>query len=71
MRPKEPDFGYTGAEFLRVEARIPKPVSTGVENAYMCGRAKTLRVDPIFLKNGEKRLRFPMNTDTCGQGFSY
>ena len=58
MRPKEPDFGYTGAEFLRVEARIPKPVSTGVENAYTCGRAKTLRVDPIFLKKRRKKVAF-------------
>ena len=62
-RPKEPDFGYASAEFRRVDARIPKPVSTGVENAYMCGLAP--------LKMEEKKLRFPMNTDTCGQGFSY
>ena len=71
MRPKEPDFGYAGAEFPRVDTRITKPVSTGVENAYMCGRAQTLRVDANIFENGEKKLRFPMNTDTCGQGFSY
>ena len=70
-RPKEPDFGYAGAEFRRVDARIPKPVSTGVENAYMCGRAQTLRVDTNIFENGEKKVCFPMNTDTCGQGFSY
>ena len=28
------DFGYSGAEFLRAYARIPKPVSTGVENGW-------------------------------------
>ena len=32
MRPKQPDFGYSGAEFPRANARIPKPLSTGVEN---------------------------------------
>ena len=31
--------------------------------------AKMLRVDKIFLENGEKKLRFQTNTDTCGQGF--
>ena len=41
MRPKEPDFGYVGAEFSRVDARILKSLSTRVENAYACGRAKT------------------------------
>ena len=30
--------------------------------------AKMLRVDKIFLENGEKKLRFQTNTDTCGQG---
>ena len=57
-RPKEPDFGYAGAEFPRVDARIPKPVSTGVENAYMCGRAQTLRVDANIFENGEKKVAF-------------
>ena len=70
-RPREPDFGYAGAELPSVYARIPKPVSTGVENAYMCGRAQTLRVDANIFENGEKKLRFPMNTDTCDKGFSY
>ena len=32
MRLKKPDFGFSGAEFPRAYARIPKPVSTGVEN---------------------------------------
>ena len=31
-RLKQPDFGYSGAEFPRAYARIPKSVSTGVEN---------------------------------------
>ena len=57
-RPKEPDFGYASAEFRRVDARIPKPVSTGVENAYMCGRAQTLRVDTNIFENGEKKVAF-------------
>ena len=35
MRPKQPDFGSSGAEFPRVYARIPKPVSTGLENAFL------------------------------------
>ena len=30
--------------------------------------AKMLRVDKIFLENGEKQLRFQTNMDTCGQG---
>ena len=30
--------------------------------------AKMLRVDKILLENGEKKLRFQTNTDTCGQG---
>ena len=47
------------------------PVTTVVENAYTCGRAKTLRVDANFFENGEKKLRFQMNTDKSGQGFSY
>ena len=58
MRPKEPDFGYAGAEFPRVDARITRPVSTGVENAYTCGRAKTQRVDAIFLKTEKKSCVF-------------
>ena len=29
--------------------------------------AKTLRVDANFLTNGEKKLRFQTNTDTCRQ----
>ena len=32
--PKQPDFGYSGAEFPRTYGRIPKPLSTGVENDY-------------------------------------
>ena len=32
MRLKKPDFGFSGAGFPRAYARIPKPVSTGVEN---------------------------------------
>ena len=60
MRPKEPDFGYAGRSSLvsRVDARIPKPVSTGVENAYTCGRAKTQRVDANCFENGEKSCVF-------------
>ena len=30
--------------------------------------AKTLQVDANFFENGEKKLRFQTNTDTCGQG---
>ena len=30
--------------------------------------AKTLRVGANFLENGEEKLRFHTNTDTCGQG---
>ena len=30
--------------------------------------AKTLRVDANFFENGEKRLRFQTNTDTCRRG---
>ena len=29
---------------------------------------KTLRVDAKFFENGEKKLRFQTNTDTCGHG---
>ena len=32
VRLKKPDFGFSGAGFPRANARIPKPVSTGVEN---------------------------------------
>ena len=32
--------------------------------------AKTLRVEANFFENGEKKLRFQTNTDTCGQGLS-
>ena len=32
--------------------------------------AQTLRVDANFFENGEKKLRFQTNTDTCGQGLS-
>ena len=32
MRPKQPGFGYSGAEFPRAYALISKPLSTGVEN---------------------------------------
>ena len=40
-----------------------------IDSPYTCGRAKMLRVDKIFfLENGEKKLRFQTNTDTCGQG---
>ena len=30
--PNSQKFGYSGAEFPRAYARIPQPVSTGVEN---------------------------------------
>ena len=30
--------------------------------------AKTLQVEANFFENGEKKLRFQTNTDTCGQG---
>jgi len=30
--------------------------------------AKTLRLDANFFENGEKKLGFQTNTDTCGQG---
>ena len=32
--------------------------------------AAILRVDVKFFENGEKKLRFQTNTDTCGQGLS-
>ena len=32
--------------------------------------AKTLRVDANLFENGEKKLRFQTNTDTCGQGLN-
>ena len=32
--------------------------------------AKTLRVDANYFENGEKKLRFQTNTDTCGQGLN-
>ena len=32
---------------------------------------KTLRVDANFFENGEKKLRFQTNTDTCGEGLSF
>ena len=32
--------------------------------------AKTLWVDPNFFENGERKLRFQTNTDTCGHGLS-
>ena len=32
--------------------------------------AKKLRVDTNFFENGEKKLRFQTNTDTCWQGLS-
>ena len=31
---------------------------------------KTLQVDANFSENGEKKLRFQTNTDTCGQGLN-
>ena len=33
--------------------------------------AKTLRVDANFFEEGEKKLLFQTNTDTCGQGLSH
>ena len=39
VRPKKPDFGYSGADFPRAYARIPKPVSTGVENDFFSAYA--------------------------------
>ena len=39
--PKYPEFGYSGAEFPRAYARIPKPVNTGVENATKLDRLNT------------------------------
>ena len=32
--------------------------------------AETLRVDVNFFRKGEKKLRFQMKTDTCGQGLN-
>ena len=32
--------------------------------------AKTLRVDANLFENGEKKLRFQTNTDTCGPGLN-
>ena len=47
MRPKQVDFGYTGAEVSRGCARIPKPVSTGIENAL----SFVLNFGPSLLSN--------------------
>ena len=41
-----------------------------INSSYTCGRAKTLRVDANIFGNGEKKLPFQTNTDTCGQGLS-
>ena len=39
-----------------------------IDSSYTSGGARTLRVGAIFLENGEEKLRFQTNTDTCGQG---
>ena len=43
-----------------------------IDSSYTCGRAKTTQKcyqwTRVFLENGEKKLRFQTNTDTCGQG---
>ena len=40
-----------------------------IYSSYTCGQAKTVRKRKAnFFENGEKKLRFQTNTDTCGQG---
>ena len=36
-----------------------------IDSSYKCGRAK------IFFEDGEKKVAFSTNTDTCGRGLSF
>ena len=71
VRPKQPDFGYSGAEFPRAYARIPKPVSTGVQNAISSGsalvniRRKALLSSVGFRKRMTSRSLRGSSCDSC------
>ena len=69
----------TGASFsclLYLGLGKPSQVSLRfqIDSSYTCGRAKKMRkryeLAQIFFENGEKKLRFQTNTDTCGKGLN-
>ena len=51
---------------------IVKSYSFQIDLSYICGLAETMRKRYVrtrfFFENGEKRLRFQTNTETCVRG---